>query len=70
MKRVKNKAITFNEKDIPKDVWFVWCLEYINYPIGTELFEKIESIKKKHPKYFNNKPHAKGDIKRRLLEGS
>lgn len=39
-------------KDIPSEVWMVWIIQYINQPIGSELYNKCQEIIKNYPKYF------------------
>lgn len=41
-------------EDIPSEVWMVWIIEYMNQPIGLELYKQCEETIKKYPQYFKN----------------
>lgn len=39
-------------KDIPNEVWWVFCLQYHRYPVGIKTYEKCQEIIKKYPEHF------------------
>lgn len=39
-------------KDIPNEVMWVWTLEYIGQPVGSDTMDKIDGIIDKYPTYF------------------
>lgn len=46
------KPITERINNVPIDVWKVWIINYINQPIGSELYQECIEIINKYPEYF------------------
>ena len=49
------KQHNFHTDDIPKEVWYVWVVQYTTENLNKETIDYCQEIMNKYPQYFETK---------------